>query len=98
MECGASSQPAAWSLGVISVRQVSASVGKQILAEQLNAPAGCSEHFVVSLPGCFLRGHLDSPIMHKTDGATSAFIRNWLPEPNHDTTPTTFHGGRSAGL
>src|SRR6266487_6062917 len=36
---------------------------------------GCGEHFVDSLPGLFLRGHLDYPIMHKPDWATSGFHR-----------------------
>ncbi len=41
----------------------------------LKDPAGRGEHLVDSLPGLFLRSHLDYPIMHKPDGATRGFAR-----------------------
>src|SRR6266480_7831546 len=52
MEWGSLSQPAAWSLGVISVLQVSASVGIEVKAAFLDSPtgrAGASRRFAAGL-------------------------------------------------
>jgi len=52
MECGSLPPPAAWSLGVISILQVSASVGIVVRAAILDSPtgrAGASRRFAAGL-------------------------------------------------